>query len=359
MKSEEAISNSNYLNSVSDFFLTSIPPLMQLSWQIVRFKLKETFSIAYGNYEYRDALIVSLKSNGCVGYGECTAIDYYHIQLEDFIVDLQRVQSKVESQNIVHPVAFYSFIALLNLPSFLRSALDCAYWDLFGKLENSSFLKLNDIQINPVPESSITISVDTIEHQIQKIKSSAWSKFKVKCNHFNSNEIKQLSQLDYTIALDSNGSFTKENCLWLQENEMTMKFHYLEQPMSKGAENYSVLRTTAFANWMADEDCQDLSVLNNLQPHYRSINIKLVKCGGLTPALEMIQHARNLGFKIMIGCMTESTVGISAGAVLSPLCDFADLDGANLIANDIAKGSSVVNGKIQLSEKPGLGIELM
>lgn len=332
---------------------------MQLSWQIVRLNLKETFSIAYGNYEYRDALIVSLKSHGCVGYGECTAIDYYQIKLEDFIVDLKRVQSTIESQNSNHPIAFYSFLVQLNLPSFLRSALDCAYWDLFGKLEKRSFSELNDIQINSVPESSITISVDSIEHQIQKIKSSAWSKFKVKCNHFDSKEIQQLSQLDYAIALDSNGSFTQENCLWLQENEITTKFTYLEQPMPKGKDNYNVLKADAFANWMADEDCQSISNLEGLQKHYRSINIKLVKCGGLTPALEMIQLARNLGFKIMIGCMTESTVGISAGAVIAPLCDFADLDGANLIANDLAKGSNVVNGKIQLSEKPGLGIELV
>lgn len=332
---------------------------MQLSWKVVRFKLKETFSIAYGNYEYRDALIVSLKSHGYIGYGECTAIDYYQIKLEDFIVDLQRIQSQVEGQNIAHPVAFYSFLMQLGLPSFLRSALDCAYWDLFGKLENRSFFELNSISVHSTIDSSITISVDTIEHQIQKIKSSAWSQFKVKCNHFDAKEIEQLAQLDYTIALDSNGSFTPENCLWLQENYLSTKFTYLEQPMPKGIENYSVLKANGFANWMADEDCQDIAVLNDLQPHYKSINIKLVKCGGLTPALEMIQHARALGFKIMIGCMTESTVGISAGAVLAPWCDFADLDGANLIANDVAKGSSVVNGKIQLSEKPGLGIELV
>ncbi len=109
---------------------------------------------------------------------------------------------------------------------------------------------------------------------------------------------------------------------------------------------------------MADEDCQDISVLNDLVPHYKSINIKLVKCGGLTPALEMISKARDLNFKIMIGCMTESTIGISAGAVLAPLCDYADLDGANLIANDIAKGTQIVNGKIHISENHGLGIKL-
>ncbi len=341
------------------FFFNFNVPLMKLSWHIVRLNLKETFSIAYGNYSYRDALIVSIKSHDVTGYGECTAIDYYHINLNDFIVDLQRIQTQVERQTIVHPAEFYTFLLQFNLPSFLRSALDCAYWDVFGKLENKRFLELNSIAIHQVPESSITISVDSVENQIKKIQQSDWTKFKVKCNQFNPDDIQQLAQLKSDVALDSNGSFSQENCLWLQENEMSSRFSYLEQPMKSGIETYSVLKAKGSANWMADEDCQDVSVLKSLQPHYRSINIKLMKCGGLTPALEMITKARQLGFKIMIGCMTESTVGISAGAVLAPLCDYADLDGANLIANDIATGNHVVIGKIILTEKPGLGIELV
>lgn len=332
---------------------------MKLSWQIVHFKLKETFSIAYGNYSHRDALIIELQSYGCKGFGECTAIDYYHINLDDFITDLQLIQPKIEAFGTVHPTEFYAFLLQLTIPSFLRSALDCAYWDLFGKLEQKSFFELNNIQINSVPESSITISVDSIENQIKKIKSSDWSQFKVKCNHFDSNDIAQLAVLPHTIALDSNGSFSPQNCIELQENELILKFSYLEQPMPKGLEHFSVLKPNGFANWMADEDCQSISDLEYLQMHYRSINIKLVKCGGLTPALEMIQKAKSLGFQVMIGCMTESTVGISAGAVLAPLCDFADLDGANLIANDIASGSAIEKGKICLSEKPGLGIQLI
>lgn len=332
---------------------------MKLSWQIVRFVLKETFSIAYGNYSHRDALIVSLKSHNCIGYGECTAIDYYHINLADFVVDLQRIQSKFESQKSIHPREFYAFLLELNLPSFLRSALDCAYWDLYGKLENKSFLELNSISLNQLPESSITISVGEIDDQIKKIQQSEWTKFKVKCNHFDQDAILKLLQLEYDIALDSNGSFTKENCLWLQENDLISKFTYLEQPMKTGSENYTILKANGYANWMADEDCQDVLMLPQLKEHYQSINIKLVKCGGLTPALEMIQHARKLNFKIMIGCMTESSVGISAGTVLAPLCDYADLDGANLISNDIAKGNYIVNGKLHFSEKPGLGIELI
>lgn len=332
---------------------------MKLSWQLVQLNLKETFSIAYGNYSFREALIISLQQNNFSGYGECTAIDYYQINLADFVQKLELIQSQIENQKIIHPTEFYVFLLKLELPSFLRSALDCAYWDLFGKLENKSFLELNSIEIKNLPESSITISVAPIEEQIKKIKASTWSKFKVKCNGFNQNDIQSLLKLDYQIALDSNGSFKKEDCSWLENQEIVSKFLYLEQPMQKSSDNYHSLHADLFANWMADEDCQDETSLEKLKPHYKSINIKLVKCGGLTPALQMIAKAKSLDYKIMIGCMTESTVGISAGAVLAPLCDFADLDGANLVANDIANGTKIVNGKIQLSEKPGLGINII
>ncbi|MDI1318054.1 enolase C-terminal domain-like protein [Flavobacterium sp.] len=331
---------------------------MVLAWQIVRFQLKETFAIAYGNYTHREALVVSLEKNGSKGYGECTAIDYYNISLTDFEVILTKIKSKIESQNILYPTDFYDFLLQFDLPSFLRSALDCAYWDLFGKIEKKSFLQLNAIDYAKLPDSSITISVDIVESQIKKIQKSNWSKFKVKCNHFDEKAITRLLELEVTLALDSNGSFTKEHCLWLENNEAISKFSYIEQPMKPDATNYEILHATKFANWMADEDCQDSSVLNDLQHHYRSINIKLVKCGGLTPALAMISAAKALNYKIMIGCMTESSIGISAAAVLAPYCDYADLDGANLIANDIAKGSEIVFGKICLSEKPGLGIQL-
>lgn len=110
---------------------------------------------------------------------------------------------------------------------------------------------------------------------------------------------------------------------------------------------------------MADEDCQNISSLEKLRPHYAAINIKLMKCGGISPALELISEAKKLNYQVMIGCMTESSVGISAGIAVASLCDFADLDGANLISNDFAKGSFVDSGKLILSEKPGLGIEII
>lgn len=331
---------------------------MKLNWQIVRLQLKEKFSISYGDYTFRNALILSITHNGETGYGECTAINYYNIDLQKFILKLELNQEKIERQSIDHPVTFYKFLNKLRLHSFLQSALDCAYWDLFGKLENKSFLELNKISFEKLNSSSITISIAPVEEQLKKIETLGWKKYKIKCNHYDSKAIDLLLKTGKKIALDANGSFTVENCKELEENPISKKFDYVEQPLEIGYKNYSNLDATKYVNWMADEDYQGNKTLSSLKSYYNTINIKLVKVGGLTPALNVIKQAKIHNFKIMIGCMTESTVGISAGSVLVPLVDFVDLDGANLLANDVAKGSNIKKGKVILSEKPGLGISL-
>ena len=330
---------------------------MQLHFHKTELHLKETFSIAYGNYDKRDALVVKLSHLGKDGYGECVSINYYGINLEDFVLKLKEIQPRIENQKIIHPKEFFAFLEQFQLHHFLLSALDCAYWDLFGKLENKSFSGINQLENKTLAESSITISIAEIDEQIRKIENSSWNKFKIKCNGFNLKNTEKLLNLNRNIALDANASFTKEDCLFIQETPGFQKLMYIEQPLEIG--NFGILKNGNSVNWMADEDCQDITFLEKLKPHYSSINIKLMKCGGLTPALEMITEAKKLGYKIMLGCMTESSIGISAGCALAGLLDFADLDGANLISNDYATGSFVDNGKIILSEKPGLGIALL
>ena len=330
---------------------------MQLHFHKTELHLKETFSIAYGNYDKRDALVVKLSHLGKDGYGECVSINYYGINLEDFILKLKEIQPRIENQKIIHPKEFFASLEQFQLHHFLLSALDCAYWDLFGKLENKSFSDINQLENKILAESSITISIAEIDEQIRKIENSSWNKFKIKCNGFNLKNTEKLLNLNRNIALDANASFTKEDCLFIQETSGFQKLMYIEQPLEIG--NFGILKNGNSVNWMADEDCQDITFLEKLKPYYSSINIKLMKCGGLTPALEMITEAKKLGYKIMLGCMTESSIGISAGCAIAGLLDFADLDGANLISNDYATGSFVDNGKIILSEKPGLGIALL
>lgn len=330
---------------------------MKLSWQPKKLLLKETFSISYGNYDFRNALLISLSYKDKIGFGECVAINYYGINLDEFILKLKEIRTKIEAKEIVHPKEFYQFLTSLNLHSFLCSALDCAYWDLYGKLENKSFSQLNNLNSSNLPESSYTISIALVDEQIQKIQNSDWQKFKVKCNGLHQNYTFKLLETGKQIALDSNTSFSDGDCNFLQNNELTRNFLYIEQPRPVG--EFQVLNKNLNAVWMADEDCQNSSYLEKLQPHYSAINIKLMKCGGITPAMELILEAKKFGYKIMIGCMTESSVGISAGIAVASLCDFADLDGANLISNDFARGSFVEKGKLVLSENPGLGISLI
>lgn len=329
---------------------------MKLEFYRTQLFLKETFAIAYGNYDKREALLIKLSHKGFEGFGECVGINYYQINLDNFILKLKEIQSEVEDTLVAHPTEFFRFLNALQLHPFLLSALDCAYWDLYGKLENKSFAELNQLENKKLAESSYTISIADVETQLHKMGNSEWSKFKVKCNGLNKVDFEKLICSGFSMALDANASFSEEDCVWLQQNVEAQKLMYIEQPMEIG--QFQNLQKTGFVNWMADEDAQNTEILETLLPHYSSVNIKLMKCGGLTPALELISKAKNLGFKVMLGCMTESSVGISAGCALAGLLDYADLDGANLISNDYANGSFVKNGKIILSEKPGLGISL-
>ena len=330
---------------------------MNLKYSLKTLQMRETFSIAYGEYNERQSLLVELSHAGKVGYGECVEIDYYGINLLDFIYQLGILTTEIEAFPIQHPSCFYLWLFQKQISSFLLSALDCAYWDLYGKLENKSFITLNALPDFPKTESSITISVDDIDAQIDKINASQWSKFKVKCKGFNLKNLEKLSTLNTSIAIDANASFTAEDCEIIQQTFWARKFNYFEQPLPVG--QFHSLELNHNIIWMADEDAQNSDVLPQLTAHYAAINIKLMKCGGLTPALELISKAKSLGFKVMLGCMTESSVGISAACALSGLLDFADLDGANLISNDYAQGSFVENGKIVLSDAPGLGISLI
>jgi L-alanine-DL-glutamate epimerase-like enolase superfamily enzyme len=331
---------------------------MQLNWKIVQHQLKEPFKIAYGVYHFRKALIVSIDFNGKTGFGECTEIDYYHIHLDDFVNDLERIQPLFSSLVIEHPFDFFKKLQTFSLYPFLQSALDCAFWDLYGKLENKTFAELNQIKITHFSQSSITISMDEEVIQLKKIIESDWEFCKVKVNSWSTSLRDKLLATGKKISIDSNGSFSLTQCEFFQNDPLSAEFLYFEQPMAKGAENYKNLSQNSYANWMADEDLQSMDDLKLLQPHYKTLNIKVMKCGGLTPSLAIIQKAKALNFKIMIGCMTESTVGISAGIALASFADYLDLDGANLIANDTFAGSKIVKGEVVLSQKPGLGIQI-
>ncbi len=327
---------------------------MELSWKREKLILKEPFTISYGSYTRRESLIVRLSHNAIQGFGECVLIDYYGISLDAFEQKLQNVKVIIETLDVKHPKEFYAIISATITDSFLLSALDCAYWDLYGKLQQKSFAELNGLGLK-MPESTLTISIAPEDVQMQAMAGSSWNSFKVKFDTFDLKHILNLLESGKNIAIDANTTFSREDCAQLEQISAARELLYIEQPQPVG--KYDVLNKNSNVLWMADEDFQNQKDLERLQPYYSAVNLKLMKCGGLTPALEQISAAKRLGLKVMIGCMTESSVGISAGIAVAALCDFADLDGANLISNDFARGSFVENGRLVRSENPGLGIE--
>jgi L-Ala-D/L-Glu epimerase len=331
---------------------------VQLDCKFYNYQLKLPFKIAHGEYHERKALIVQLSYNHLTGFGECVEIDYYHIHLDEYVHLLASLQKKWEqvSPASISPYRFFEELDILGLPSFLKSAIDCAYWDLYGKLNQNSFLDYHHLPKSVPILSSYTVGADTAINQLKAIKNSEWPIIKVKVTHWSAEIRDTLLSSNKPIAIDANGSFTSDICQTIQEDPLSAQFLYFEQPMPKGKSNYQVLQKDGFANWMADEDIQYIGDLTALQQHYRSVNLKVMKCGGITPTLEIIKKAKSMGFQIMIGCMTESTVGISAGMSLAAFADYLDLDGANLIANDSAKGWNIKNGTLYFNSSPGLGI---
>ncbi|MBF5027838.1 enolase C-terminal domain-like protein [Planobacterium oryzisoli] len=319
--------------------------------------MRSAFVLAHGSYTERSAITVTVTDQRHHGYGELVVIDYYGLQLQDLCLELELVAGYLKDLVSVHPMEIYAYLCSLPIHSFVRSAVDCACWDYYGKSMGKLFSELNNIPRSTPLQSSFTIGVTDSKTQLQQANQSAWNFIKFKCDREYENLLRDCGLIQKKFAIDFNGSLNRKQYAELLDSTWCAALQYIEQPVPATERPKRRQRTTLPV--IADEAFQEASDLKQIAESYDGINIKLLKVGGLTPALLKIQQAKQLGLKVMIGCMTESTVGISAAAVLAPLCDYADLDGANLIANDYAYGSTVQEGLISISTKPGLGIGLL
>jgi L-alanine-DL-glutamate epimerase-like enolase superfamily enzyme len=247
-----------------------------------------------------------------------------------------------------------------------KASIDIALHDLYGKLQGQPLWQIWDIDPQATPCTSYTIGYDASDSIVLlKVREADWAKIlKVKLGREEQEDKRMITLIrsltDKPIYVDANqGWLTKEHalkmCQWLAEQGVVM----VEQPMPKHMnEEHRWLCEQVDLPILADEACQTLDDVAALQPYYDGINIKLMKCGGVGQARKMITLARELGMQVMIGCMTETSAGISAAATLSALVDYADLDGHVLIANDPYEGIQLVDGKLTLVNKPGTGVTL-
>lgn len=339
---------------------------MKLTIHTFDLRLAHTFTIARGSIEVQPTLIVELEQDGQRGYGEATTNDYYGATLANMSAALAGVKSALAAYTLSHdndPAQLWSELTpQLAAHPFAQCALDQAAWDLFGKLQGQPVWKLWGLSLDHLPLSNYTIGIAEIPTMVAKMQEFAdWPIFKIKLGTPHDLEIvRELRKhTTATFRVDANCGWTADETLRNAEALAALNVEFIEQPLPADRwEDMRRVKAESALPIMADESCQVESDVARCAGHFHGVNIKLVKCGGLTPARRMIAEARELGLKVMVGCMTESTVGISAIAQLLPQLDYVDMDGAVLLAEDIADGVRVERGECIYPSVNGSGVKL-
>ncbi len=337
---------------------------MKIQCQEYQLQLRDPFTISRGTTTVQPTLIVRVDYDGLVGYGEATTSDYYGITLEAMNAALDSVLSRLKDYRLENPADLWRDLdPLLSQNRFAQCALDCAVWDVFAQMHQLPLWKLWGLRADEgYPPTCYTIGLDTPEIMVRKMQAMPnWPVYKIKLDASGGIALVRALRKETaaTFRVDANCSWPLERVLdWAGElSELNVEL--IEQPLV--ADCYASMRQLKGRSpipLMADESCQVEADVNRCIESFDAINIKLVKCGGLTPARRMIARAHQNGLKVMVGCMTESSIGIAPGVHLLPLLDFADLDGALLLANDIATGIEWHAGRCELPTKPGLGVTL-
>lgn len=337
---------------------------MDLRLHQFELRLRHPFTISRETISVQPTLIVELEAEGVRGYGEATTNPYYGVTLETLSAALERVRPEIERWNAEDPTELWETVhPALHKDSFAQCALDLAAHDLWGKLRGQPVYRLWGLQLDRLPPSNYTIGIDTIEVMVAKLREfPGWPVYKIKLGTDRDLDIvRQLRQhTDAVFRVDANCGWTAEQTLANAPELAAQGVEFIEQPLpaDRWADMRRVYAECALPV-IADESCITEADVDGCHGHFHGINIKLVKCAGMTPARRMIARARQLGLQVMVGCMTESTVGISAIAQLLPLLDYVDMDGACLLAADIATGVTVERGICRYPARPGHGVELI
>jgi L-alanine-DL-glutamate epimerase-like enolase superfamily enzyme len=310
------------------------------------------------------ALVISLSDGETEGFGEAPSISYYGISVEDMVHDLAEVFPKIAHLTNLHPEEFYTEI-LEQLPnnSFLRCALDMAFWDYFGKRAGKPLFELFDTTwSNTLPITDYTLGLDTPEKMREKMRENPWPIYKIKLGQENDLELlhalRQESNAPFRV--DANGGWDLRTAKQRLMELLHLNIELVEQPLKPGEEHLMpALYEASEIRLFADESCVSEADVAPCAGRFHGINIKLTKCGGITPALRMIQEARKLGLNIMMGSMNESSIGSAAIAHFLPQLDYVDMDGPLLLSHDLASGINYIKGKIEISKQAGLGITVL
>lgn len=333
-----------------------------LRFQFYDLPLRHPFTISRYTVTVQKTVVVCISDGIDSGYGEATVNPYYHSTVEKLTQSLSKVKPIIESTLLVHPKELWKTLAaVLKGDYFALCAIDVAYWDFYARKNKTPLRNYWSKENSKLPLTSYTIGIDTIAVMQQKIIEMPWPIYKIKLGTPNDIQIvESLRKItDAVFRIDANCAWnanqTIENSKILKE----LKVEFIEQPLVvTDKEGMKKVYKKSVLPIIADESCQREEDVLRCSGFFHGINIKLMKCGGITPALRMIALAKEKQLLLMAGCMTESTIGISGLVQLAPLLDYLDSDGALLLSQDIAKGAAFDFGILSYAMGFGCGVEL-
>jgi L-alanine-DL-glutamate epimerase-like enolase superfamily enzyme len=324
---------------------------------------KYPFTISNGRTKtHQPSLVVALSIGNFIGFGEAPAIAYYHITVEQMVADLESKKQMVEKFALTDPERYWHYLHhLLPENPFLVCALDMAAWDLFGQMKGKKLYQLWNTAWENTPVTDYTIGIDSIDTMLSKMKEQPWPIYKVKLG--TDQDIPIIKALraatDAVLRVDANAGWTLEEAQEKIPQLAELGVEMIEQPLAKDNwEGMKQLFQESPLPLFADESCVFEQDVLRCANHFHGINIKLTKCSGLTPARRMILKGRELGMKIMMGSMNESSIGAAAVANFLPQLDYVDMDGPLLLSQDMATGIRFDNGAVTLEGSAGLGVRV-
>ena len=337
---------------------------MKLHLHRFQLETKTLFKIARDAYSFKDVLVVELREGEISGFGEASDHSYYQVKIDELWEVLENLRPIIEAYEFDTPEQFWEKMnPYLQNHSFAQCALDVAAHDFFGKKMGKPLYKLWNLKLENMPITDYTIGIDTIEKMVEKMQEMPWSVYKIKLGVPEDLEIMRALRATTNVPfrIDANCGWTAEETIKKSFELKKLGVEFIEQPLRGGEfEEMKLVFKKSVLPLFADESCVRESDVIKCVGRFHGINIKLMKCGGLTPARRMIAEARRLGLQVMAGCMMESSIGISAVAQLLPLLDYVDMDSILLIKKDIADGVKILeNGKVVFPMRNGTGAILM
>ncbi len=335
---------------------------MHIDARPIDLNLTTPFRIARDVQHTASNAVIEINHQDYIGHGEAAPSGYYGESIETVFACITMFAGNLGDD----PFAIEDILArldkIIRLHPSAKAAVDIALYDIIGKMLNIPLYKLLGLNPTRTPRTSFTIGIDTPEQMAKKaLLAKEYPILKIKVGTRNDlDNLKAIRDVSNAIIrVDANTAWTPKEAIKMINAMAAYTIQFVEQPVAAhDLIGLKLVRDNVPVPIIADESCVTLEDIAHVAECVDGINIKLMKCGGVSHALKMIHAARACNLRVMIGCMIESSLAITAAAHLTPLVDYADLDGNLLVDNDPYVGVSVEHGRLILPDGPGLGVQV-